>query len=336
MGDWFPSPFAAFARLHSRAGDSRRTRKPGVYKSFNMSTPNPAEVAHGPMILGTFFNILLYGISITQTYIYWNTYKNKDPRFIRFFVLFLFVGDTLHTAFTMAYMYISLIKHFGDANYLATATWVFSTDPALTGIIGGSVQMFFAWRVKLLTGNIIVALIIAVLSVATILCGIATSIGCGIVMYFVEFQKFSVVVIIWLVGSSVSDILITASLVFHLRNHKTGFKSTDTRVDKIIRCMITCIWAHLLLNFPLSKLYTNSLMSSLNSRRGWNYSESRNDTSQPVSTGERARRDVVNLSASRPEVFVQVESHEMVDQTDTKRGEDWQYDSQHKHSPAIA
>ncbi|KAI5825243.1 hypothetical protein K523DRAFT_323888 [Schizophyllum commune Tattone D] len=355
MGDWFPPPFVAFARLHSRAGDSRRTRKPGVYKSFNMSTPNPAEVAHGPMILGTFFNILLYGISITQTYIYWNTYKNKDPRFIRFFVLFLFVGDTLHTAFTMAYMYISLIKHFGDANYLATATWVFSTDPALTGIIGGSVQMFFAWRVKLLTGNIIVALIIAVLSVATILCGIATSIGCGIVMYFVEFQKFSVVVIIWLVGSSVSDILITGSLVFHLRNHKTGFKSTDTRVDKIIRLtvqtgMITCIWAfadllvylldpvpwHLLLNFPLSKLYTNSLMSSLNSRRGWNYSESRNDTSQPVSTGERTRRDVVNLSASRPEVFVQVESHEMVDQTDTKRGEDWQYDSQHKHSPAIA
>ena len=64
-------------------------------------------------------------------------------------------------------------------------------------------------------------------------CGIATSIGCGIVMYFVEFQKFSVVVIICafianryslsltnectgLVGSSVSDILITASLVFHL------------------------------------------------------------------------------------------------------------------------
>ncbi|TRM66031.1 hypothetical protein BD626DRAFT_486562 [Schizophyllum amplum] len=304
-----------------------------------MSTLNPAEVAHGPMLLGTFFNILLYGISITQTYIYWNTYRLKDRMLIRCFVLFLFLGDTLHTIFTMAYMYISLIKHFGDNEYLATATWIFSTDPALAGIIGGSVQMFFAWRVKLLTGNIWLALIIATFSVATVLCGIATAIGCGIVMYFVDFQKFSVVVIIWLAGSALSDILITGSLVYHLRHHKTGFKSTDSRVDKIIRLtvqtgLITCVWAladllvylldavpwHLMLNFPLSKLYTNSLMSSLNSRKGWNYSDSNQDTSQHVSTGERVtRRDVVNLSATRPEVFVQVESHEMVDQTDTKR-----------------
>ncbi|KAL1738480.1 hypothetical protein HDZ31DRAFT_50927, partial [Schizophyllum fasciatum] len=289
----------------------------------------------------------------------------RDPRLIRSFVLFLFIGDTLHTVFTMAYVYISLVKHFGDAQYLATATWVFSTDPALTGIIGGTVQMFFAWRVKLLTGNIVVALIIALLSVATVLCGIATSIGCGIVMYFIDFQKFSVVVIIWLVGSSVSDILITASLVYHLRNHKTGFKSTDTRVDKIIRLtetragMITCVWAfadllvylldpvpwHLMLNFPLSKLYTNSLMSSLNSRRGWNYSESKPATSQPISAEGRGRTDVVDFTGGRSEVFVQVESHEMVDQVDSKRDlgrgdvdTEWQYsrDSQRKHSPSLA
>lgn len=31
---------------------------------------------------------------------------------------------------------------------------------------------------------------------------------------------------------------------------------------------------HLIFNLPLSKLYTNSLMSSLNSRQGWQYDSS--------------------------------------------------------------
>ncbi|KAJ3555812.1 hypothetical protein NP233_g12117 [Leucocoprinus birnbaumii] len=34
-----------------------------------------AEVAHGPMLLGVVFNVLLYGIMITQIYLYYTTYK---------------------------------------------------------------------------------------------------------------------------------------------------------------------------------------------------------------------------------------------------------------------
>ncbi|KAI5891915.1 uncharacterized protein SCHCODRAFT_02731957 [Schizophyllum commune H4-8] len=85
-----------------------------------------------------------------------------------------------------------------------------------------------AHAAQLLTGNIIFALIIAVSSAATIFCGIAPSVGCWIVMYFVEFQKFSIVVVIWLVGSSMSDILHNVYLL-----------------DPV-----SC---HLLLNLPLSK-----------------------------------------------------------------------------------
>ena len=44
---------------------------------------------------------------------------------------------------------------------------------------------------------------------------------------------------------------------------------------------------HLVFNLPLSKLYTNSLMSSLNSRKGWNYS-----TGVAHSSSEQASRFV--------------------------------------------
>ncbi|KAL1686295.1 hypothetical protein GGG16DRAFT_118049 [Schizophyllum commune] len=327
---------------------------------------NPAQIAHGPMLIGTFLNVLLYGISITQTYLYWNGYKRKDSLVIRLFVIFLFVADTAHTAFTMAYMYICLVNHYGNPLYLANANWVFSADPALTGIIGGSVQIFFSWRVKILTGHSLLAGTIATSSCASLLCGIATAIACGFVPAFAQFQKFKVVVIIWLAASSLSDILITGSLVNHLRSHRTGFRTTDTHVDRIIRLtvqtgLITSLWAladmllylldpagwHLMLNFALSKLYTNSLMSSLNSRKGWHYSDSRTSGASGHPSGQRMRKhDIVTVGGGRaevsrddqlggivptavretdeapPQVFVQVESHEMVDEGKTIALED--------------
>ncbi len=49
---------------------------------------------------------------------------------------------------------------------------------------------------------------------------------------------------------------------------------------------------HLIFNLPLSKLYTNSLMSSLNSRTGWQYSESSQAMSQNVERSEPQQRGV--------------------------------------------
>ena len=46
---------------------------------------------------------------------------------------------------------------------------------------------------------------------------------------------------------------------------------------------------HLIFNLPLSKLYTNSLMSSLNSRSGWQYSDSSQIMSQNANRSEQQR-----------------------------------------------
>ena len=72
---------------------------------------------------------------------------------------------------------------------------------------------------------------------------------------FVQFQRFEVIVIIWLAFSAVADCAITVALVWHLvsggcplcdmaltasillrqRKHKTGFAATDDIVNRIIR-----------------------------------------------------------------------------------------------------
>ncbi|KII90546.1 hypothetical protein PLICRDRAFT_173946 [Plicaturopsis crispa FD-325 SS-3] len=305
----------------------------------------PAEVAHGPFFIGTVLNIVLYGVMVTQSFLYFTSYK-KDKIWLKLFVALLLFADTVNSVFDVIYLYDSLVIHFGNDAFLTKANWVFATDPAMTGIIATFVQLFFAWRVKVLNRkNTYIVIAIVIFALAGCLCSIATSIAVGIVPDFINFQKFKSVVIVWLVSSSICDVIITFSLVWHLRLQKTGFRATDDIVNRIVRVtvqtgLLTAIWAivdlivflvnptglHLIFNVPLSKLYTNSLLSSMNARGGWafkGHSEQQSAESKASpqelggihSTGKIRGPDIHfnNGVDSRPEVFVHVEQHEMIE-----------------------
>ncbi|KAJ7699304.1 hypothetical protein B0H17DRAFT_832243, partial [Mycena rosella] len=179
-----------------------------------------------------------------QIYLYMTTYK-RDPLFIKVYVGVLMLADTLNTGFMTAYLYDSLIVHFSK--------WCSKHSQYFTD----------AWAQTILLG------------------GLASAAAIAFVPQFSHFQEFQVPVICWLMSAAVGDVLITGTL--GRRNHRTGCSATDTRVDQIIRCipstgMITSLCSvidlglflgdppHLLFNLPLAKLYSNSLMSSLNAR----------------------------------------------------------------------
>jgi len=152
-------------------------------------------------------------------------------------------------------------------------------------------------------------------------------------LFFTEFVRFKVVAIIWLVAAILADICIATSLTLHLQKHKTGFGATDDVLDRIIRLTVqtgttTAICAfvhltlyladktgiHLIFGVPLSKLYTNSLMSSLNARGSWKFplGSSRPHFANGDSTLTKSQvrsGDVIFLTTeTRPEVFVHVNS----------------------------
>ncbi|KAI0692569.1 hypothetical protein BC835DRAFT_1277494 [Cytidiella melzeri] len=247
------------------------------------SPKNPSG-RYGPIFIGMVINLLLYGIMITQTYWYFDTFK-RDKIWMKLFVALLLICDTLNSAFDVSFVYIPLVADYGiTPNWSSTPALVL-LDPAMTAIVAFLVQMFFAWRVRVLSNNWPLVAFIATCSICQFMGGLGTSIACGIVPEFVQFRRFQVVVIVWLTCSAVADTAITLSLVWHLQKHKTGLIGTDDVVNKIIRLtvqtgMITAVCAiidlvlflitpsglHLIFNLPLSKLYTNTLMSSLNSR----------------------------------------------------------------------
>ncbi|KAJ3565254.1 hypothetical protein NP233_g7744 [Leucocoprinus birnbaumii] len=258
----------------------------------------PAEVAHGPMLLGVVFNVLLYGIMITQIYLYYTTYK-RDRAWMKLLVLAVFVADTINTLFDIWYLYESVITHFDDPAFLVKANWRFATDPATTGVIELMVQLFFCWRIWALTKNIFMIAAVGLLSIGGGICALLTTYEITQIPEFVRFQEFKSVVIIWLVCASTADILITSILVWYL--------SSDLMVDRIIRVtmqtgLLTSLLAtldlivylanptglHLMLNFPLCKLYSNSLISSLNSRGGWRYDNSNNSVNRTLTDRQGA------------------------------------------------
>ncbi|CAA7265496.1 unnamed protein product [Cyclocybe aegerita] len=319
-----------------------------------ISLKGPAEVAHGWMFIGFTLNMLLLGVMMTQVYLYYAQYKG-DKAWIKIFVAGLFLADTVNTIFMFVYLYRCFITFFGDNEALSTADWLFATEPSTTasGLIACAVQLFFAWRVYVLSKTWIYAGCITALAITGGIASIVTAVEVGRTPSFVDFQNFKATVIVWLASEAICDVMITTVL----RKHKTGFQRSDMVVDRIIRItvqtgLITMIVAsldllfflidpsgtHLLFNFPLAKLYSNSLMSSLNSRRGWKYtgntSESRSEGQVNTTGGVIQRRDlqisskkpndmiVVDGTRTHPEVFVHVESHELRDVQSNDRFED--------------
>ncbi|KAF9808957.1 hypothetical protein IEO21_07679 [Rhodonia placenta] len=205
---------------------------------------SPAAVTYGPIFVGCVLNIVLYGIMITQTFLYFTVYKkyvvvqqssraasnhyhDRDKLWMKLFVGTLFLCDTLNCAFDIAFVYVALVDGFDNPIGLDYASWVFPTiDPAMTAFIALFVQMFFAWRVKVLTNSIPAVLFVMFCSLFQWCGGVGTAIAVGMIPEFVHFQRFEVIVIIWLAFSAVADSSITAALVWHLV--RLGFLSFGT------------------------------------------------------------------------------------------------------------
>lgn len=250
---------------------------------------NASLALFGPLLIGAFLNTILYGVCVVQCYTYYQKYK-RDARPIRYLVLYLFIMETCNTAFNIALVFDPLVLNFGNPQSFVTAPKFLFLDAISTVSISTPVQFFAAWRIYVVSESIIMPLIIGFFGTCSFIGGCALSIAVSILRDLAGFKRFQGAAITWLSASAAADLLITASLCWSLYRWKTGMQATDDKVSKIVRLtmqtgLLTTTFALLDiivattvrgidLNFAwdlaLSKLYTNSLLSTLNARDGWN------------------------------------------------------------------
>ncbi|KAJ7185066.1 hypothetical protein C8R46DRAFT_1065810 [Mycena filopes] len=276
------------------------------------SSPLPdVTLLFGPMLLGVLFNTLLYGIMLVQVLLYYNRYTNDRPWF-RYLVLYLVVVETVDLVCDVGIIWEPLILHYGRPEALLVAPVMLRADAVLTVLISTPTQLFIAWRIYAVTRSFLLPTIIALLSLLSFGGGVAVTAVVTAHPKFADFPQFQTEVITWLVSSTVCDITLTAALVRSLWTRKTRNGSTDSYITKMIRLTvqtgsITAVGALLdvifflalphtafnfMVDFPLSKLYTNALISTLNAR-SWREEVSRApapnvlfDSDQPTTATE--------------------------------------------------
>lgn len=277
----------------------------------------------GPIVLAVVANAVLYGTCVVQWYTYW-TSGFKDPWHTRALIFWVMFLDTFHTFATVWMLWNFTVDNFGNLTVFAHLPWVYPTTPIFIALASMPVQCFLAYRIKILSHSWIVFGTIFVLSLAQGGCGIAGGVLATLLSNAADFKVLIPVATSWLSIAVFTDVLITVILFFYLRRSKTGFSKTDTIIERLIRtaietaavgaifCIVDVIVfttrgntnLHYFFALPQGRIYTNTLMLTLNSRSGLREHLHSNNP-QSISLAETNR--FAAAGATRTEISIAVQ-----------------------------
>ncbi|OCH95596.1 hypothetical protein OBBRIDRAFT_788144 [Obba rivulosa] len=270
--------------------------------------------------------LVLYGITSLQSYLYY-IYYPKDDRTLKLTVAIIWMLDSLHIALVCYSMYYYLILNYANPLALFHGIWSLDVSVLVNTLIACIVQMFFTQRVYKLTPKPWKYPVTVVVG-ATVLVHFA--LGLETTVKFFQIQDFSRlseisfnVALPFAIMAVISDIAVAAALCILLHNSRTVYHSTNhmlytLMIFAINRCILTSVVAiielivflrlqqtlwFLAIDFIIGKLYANSLLATLNTRRaisGRGLEESRGSGMTGTSTSFRIGSGGATTDSSRP------------------------------------
>ncbi|KAJ7822280.1 hypothetical protein B0H14DRAFT_2828982, partial [Mycena olivaceomarginata] len=223
---------------------------------------------------------------VANQYMNYVNHKFGDPAWIRAIVIILFVLDTTHSAVGIYAAWNLCVTNFNNPNILSTVDWTIPFTGTAMATSGVVTQVFLIHRkvifmlpflVFKLTKNKWLVVFLATLSIGGYGCGWIASVKYGIIGEVGKLSRLLPLVIGWLALFFIVDLLITAILIFVLVHSKTGFRHTDTIINRVIRGAIqtglfvsmfalgdlfSSIFAprtsfYLMFAYPIGRVYTN-------------------------------------------------------------------------------
>ncbi|KAF8881427.1 hypothetical protein CPB84DRAFT_1791863 [Gymnopilus junonius] len=196
----------------------------------------------------------LFGSLSTQVYIYFLAFPN-DPRWTQMLVYGLYIAEVIQTILLTQSAFSSFAEGFGNLNAVNEEKNLWFSVPIMSSAIAAVVQVFYAYRIRILAQSYIVPSIIILLSFIQLAGGIAT----GIIAH--QSRLFS---------HALCDVIIAAGMTYYLTTKKTSWKQTRKIVRKLIRLIIETgtLTAKLLpsdIRNP-GKMYSTTMMVVFNSR----------------------------------------------------------------------
>ncbi|XP_006457407.1 hypothetical protein AGABI2DRAFT_196124 [Agaricus bisporus var. bisporus H97] len=248
----------------------------------------PLDNTFGAMLIGVVVSAVLHGVCLLQAFYYFQRYK-KDPFFMKALVVILCTFDAFHLCMVTHTVYHYNITGFNDDSALKRIVFSVVIEALPTGLNGAFVQTFYTYRVwRLSNRNYFLTGLILVLIFCCAGCGTAWVV---IVMQLKTYERlldFNPLTITINALSTSIDVLIALSLVFLLHSARTGFKRSDTMINKLIIFVVNtgilttlCAISSLIslvasprtllyasFYFCIGRLYSNSFLATLNARNG--------------------------------------------------------------------
>ncbi|KAH9171886.1 hypothetical protein EDB89DRAFT_2243248 [Lactarius sanguifluus] len=184
----------------------------------------------GMAFIGLLISTTLYGLTILQTWVYFWNYQKRDPKALKFFIIFIVVLDTIGIILCAYMVYWYLVLNFGNVESLDYISWALSVQIATGAVTGAALQFFYARRVYLMSQSIICPIIIVVL-VAISLSFAMLSLAKNFAIK--RFSRYSSALWGPCVGVgavAASELVIAASMCWSLYRKRTGFAKTDSIV----------------------------------------------------------------------------------------------------------
>ncbi|KAI0353175.1 hypothetical protein OH77DRAFT_1427562 [Trametes cingulata] len=245
---------------------------------------------YGAYLLGTFVGLIFYGTSLHQFYRYLRLYRSDTP-YIKILVIAVMTLESTQIILLMHSCYFYLVSNFFNPAALIPGVWSINITPIFTGFITTTAQAFFARRASLLGYRYKIVVVVAVFC---LLAHLGFSIAATVVLYQVK----SIVNLSrkneWLFGTGIgfatlADLLLSGSIIAGLRQSRRA--STSRRASslpEVLKLYLvntglltgvfnavpsfiavarpkTLIWAAF--NLVAARLYANTLLSVLNSRK---------------------------------------------------------------------
>jgi len=260
----------------------------------------------GALEVGILLSTVLFGVVTVQAFLY--AERNfKDPLWLRILVGIVWSLETIQTIVTWIHLYSLTVTNYGRPDTIVEThqLWALLVALICSAIIGAIVQNFFGYRVRVLSGRLLIPIMVWIGGIVRVTFAI-------MLVNFIlrsetlpEFlQRYHWAVTTVLVLPAVVDVLNTSTLCYYLSRRRSGYKPTQRLVDQLMIFAIEtglltslCAVAQVICSFVIPdslvlfslliiypKLFSNSFFTSLNRRTSLRQTDS--EPSHAWSTGD--------------------------------------------------
>ncbi|KAJ7910259.1 hypothetical protein B0H13DRAFT_2328654 [Mycena leptocephala] len=281
----------------------------------------------GPEEVGVIVGAWMFGIFTIQAFNYFGDFPKDRPR-LKILVAVLWVLELIHVILSCVALYQTTVTHFGDGDNVLFINKAIGLSIIISSIVGPGVQIFFADRVRILSGRLVIPVICWFLSGVRFISLVAICVATLTTPFIPAFkEKWD-----WLILSSIGvsttvDILVAISLCILLwqRRSRSNVKSTQQTIDSLLAwtintgmltsaasfmmliffvTMANFAWLTMLLIIP--RLFANSMLASLNSRNKYR-NEANTHRVVDVTDGQLSSGRSNNLNKRKPPTAIAIE-----------------------------